>query len=175
MDNNALAEVYRKALIRSLYAQEQQHEQNVAVDISSPVEGQITFTLGFEITVETTHSVNPEQIAAIYGAYPPEQPVEEDITGMLAFLPPGELVDAFRDVCRGVIELWPRILGSQAQCALSDWIATAELHSDPALLADLQEQESALERGEGVDWDEYRHTLPYPDSSQSTALPAQAG
>ena len=123
------------------------------------VDQQVFFHFGGS-AIQKIERIEPDRFLSAYFYHRSVAcPTDEDIEGMIEFLPQAELKDAFRDICRGLIKLWTRIIGTDAQHAIDDWIVTAELHADPELLATLEEQEAAFERGEGIDWDDYKQRL----------------
>ena len=86
-------------------------------------------------------------------------PTNEQIEHMISQFDDSELRDCLRSLAQAVALSWDVIEDTAAWHALRNWLATAELYSDPDSLHDLVAARKSAEAGNVTSWEDVKQEL----------------
>ncbi len=86
-------------------------------------------------------------------------PTNEQIEHMMSQFDDAEIRDCLRSLAQAVALSWDVIEDTAAWHALRNWLATAELYSDPDALSDLVAARKSAEAGNVTAWEDVKQEL----------------
>ena len=114
------------------------------------------------IPAATKSEVQPFDLKATRDNWHEEKepaPTNEQIEHMISQFDDSEIRDCLRNLAQAVALSWDVIEGTSAWQALRNWLATAELYSDPDSLNDLLAARKSAEAGNVTSWEELEKEL----------------
>ena len=118
----------------------------------------------------TQSDVQPIDLQATRDSWHEEKepaPTNEQIEHMLSQFDDAEIRDCLRSLAQAVALSWDVIEDTAAWHALRNWLATAELYSDPDSLRDLVAARKSAEAGNVTAWEDVKQELAF-----TTQVPA---
>lgn len=110
----------------------------------------------------TQSEVEPFDLRATRDSWHGEKepaPTNEQIEHMISQFDDSEIRDCLRSLAQAVALSWDVIEDTAAWHALRNWVATAELYSDPDSLHDLLAARKSAEAGNVTSWEDVKQEL----------------